>query len=91
MAHQCTAPPVWLVPTGVYLITFLIGNLSYSPCSEPSRAVLFLDLMYTQCTPASRLNTFHPPGPLHINYFSMFSSTSYRLCIKLVEQYTLRD
>ena len=47
VAHQCTVPPVWLVPKGVYLIIFLIGNLSYIPCSEPSRTVLFLDQMYT--------------------------------------------
>ena len=32
---------------GVYLIKFLLRNLSYSPCSEPSR---------TQCIPATRLN-----------------------------------
>ena len=30
-----------------YLIKFLIGNLSYSPCSEPSHTVLFPDVMYT--------------------------------------------
>ena len=46
-ALDCTVSPVWLVPTGVYLITFLIGNLSYSPCNEPSRTVLILDQMYT--------------------------------------------
>ena len=44
---KCTLPPVWLVPTGVYLIKFLIGNLSYSPCSEPSHTVLFPDVTYT--------------------------------------------
>ena len=32
---------------GVYLIKFLIRNLSYSPCSKPSRAVLFPDVMVT--------------------------------------------
>ena len=47
MALDCTLPPVWLVPTGVYLIYFLIGNLSYSPGSEPSHTVLFLDVMYS--------------------------------------------
>ena len=47
VAHQCTAPPVWLVPTCVYLIKFLIWNLSYSLCNEPSCTVLFLNLMYT--------------------------------------------
>ena len=52
--------------SGLYLIKFLIGNLSYSPCSEPSRTVLLLDVMYTQCTPATRLNTIHPPLPLHL-------------------------
>ena len=30
-----------------YLIKFLIRNLSYSPCSEPSRTVLFSDVMFT--------------------------------------------
>ena len=30
-----------------YLIKFSIRNLSYSPCSEPSRTVLLLDVMYT--------------------------------------------
>ena len=29
VALGCILPPVWLVPTGVYLIKFLIGNLSY--------------------------------------------------------------
>ena len=33
---------------GVYLIYFLIGNLSYTPCCEPSRTVLLLDVIY--CT-----------------------------------------
>ena len=28
VALGCTLPPVWLEPTGVYLIKFLIGNLS---------------------------------------------------------------
>ena len=41
-----TLPHVWLVPTGVYLIKFIIGNLSYSPCSEPSHTVLFPDVTY---------------------------------------------
>ena len=43
----CTLPHVWLVPTGVYLIYVLIGNLSYTPWSEPSRTLLFLDVMNT--------------------------------------------
>ena len=47
VALGCTLPPVWLVPTGVYLIKFLIGNLSYSPCSEPGRTVLFPDVTST--------------------------------------------
>ena len=38
-----------------YLVKFLIRNLSYSPCSEPSRAVLLLDVIHNS-----------PPGPLHI-------------------------
>ena len=42
---------------GVYLIKFLLRNLSYSPCSEPSR---------TQCIPATRLNAIHPPLPLYL-------------------------
>ena len=33
---------------GVYLLSFFIGNLSYTPGSEPSRTVLLLDVMY--CT-----------------------------------------
>ena len=45
VALPCTLPPVWL--HGVYLIYFLIGNLSYIPCSEPSRSVRLLDVMYT--------------------------------------------
>ena len=47
VALGCTLPPVWLVPTGVHLIKFIIGNLSYSPCSKPSRTVLLLDVMCT--------------------------------------------
>ena len=50
----------------IYLIKFSIRNLSYSPCSEPSRTVLLPDVMYIMYTPATRLNTIHPPGPLHI-------------------------
>ena len=67
VALGCTFPPKWLVPTGVYLITFLIGNLSYmySPCSEPSSTVLFPDVTYTMYA-RPRLNTSHPPSPLHI-------------------------
>ena len=38
-----------------YLVNFLIRNLSYSPCSEPSRAVLLLDVIHNS-----------PPGPLPI-------------------------
>ena len=47
VALGCTLPPVWLVPTGVYLIKFLIGTLSYSPCSKPSRTVLLPDVTHT--------------------------------------------
>ena len=43
VALGCTLPPEWLVPTGVYLIKFLIGNLSYSPSSEPSSTVGWID------------------------------------------------
>ena len=50
VALGCTLPPVWLGPTGVYLIKFLIGNLSNSPCNEPSLTVLFLDVTYTMYT-----------------------------------------
>ena len=32
----CRCYSMTYMPTGVYLIKFLIGNLSYSPCSEPS-------------------------------------------------------
>ena len=39
VALGCTLPPVWLVPAGVYLIKFLIGNRSYSSCIEPSHTV----------------------------------------------------
>ena len=38
----------------IYLIKFLIRNLSYSPSSEPSRTVLLLDIMYT-------MYARHPP------------------------------
>ena len=41
---QCTLPPVWLRS---YLIKFLIWNLSYIPCSEPSLTVLLLDVIFT--------------------------------------------
>ena len=43
-ALTCTLP---LCVAGVYLIYFSIGNLSYTPCSEPSRSVLLLDVIYT--------------------------------------------
>ena len=45
------------------LIYFLIGKLSYSPSSEPSRTVFFLDVMYTTDP--------HHPVPLHLIYSSM--------------------
>ena len=45
VALGCTLPPVW--PRS-YLIKFLIRNLSNSPCSEPSRTVLFPDVMFTR-------------------------------------------
>ena len=48
-AHPCTVPP------GTISVKFIIGNLSYSPCSEPSCTVRLLDVMYT------RLNTILPP------------------------------
>ena len=32
---------------GLYLIKFFFGNLSYTPCTDPSRTVLLLDVMYT--------------------------------------------
>ena len=44
VALGCTLPPVWLE---LYLIKFLIRNLSYSPCSEPSRTVLSREVTYT--------------------------------------------
>ena len=45
VALPCTLPPVWLELR--YRIHFLIGKLSYSPSSDPSLAVLLLDVMYT--------------------------------------------
>ena len=51
--HKMNADPQPCTPacmagaSGVYLIKFLIGNLSYSPCSEPSRTVLFPEVTYT--------------------------------------------
>ena len=53
-----------------YLIYFLIGNLSYSPCSEPSSTVLLLDVMYTMdpLFPTTQLNEIHHPRPLYL-YF----------------------
>ena len=60
-ALACTVPPVWLE---LYLVKFLIKNLSYSPCmySEPSHTVIFLNVMYTMYA-ATRLKTFPPPLP----------------------------
>ena len=46
-ALGCTLPPEWLVSSTVYLIYYLIGNLSYTSSSEPSLTVLLLDVMYT--------------------------------------------
>ena len=61
--YQKVLASVWLLPTVVYLIKFLIGNLSYSPCSEPSRTVLLLDVMYTMyARPPLVLIQFSPLG-----------------------------
>ena len=54
---------------GVYLIYFLIGNLSYIPCSEPSRTVLLLDVMYTS-DPTTGVNQITPLDRSIINYKS---------------------
>ena len=53
---------------GLYLIKFLFGNLSFSPCSEPSR-------MYSPAPRCNVHNALPPPvliqctphGPLHYN------------------------
>ena len=60
----------WLVPTGVYLISFLIGKISYSPCSEPSRTVLFPDLTYTMYARHPSLHQT-PPFTAPYHYSSM--------------------
>ena len=53
-----------------YLIYFLIGKLSYSPRSEPSRTVLFFDVMYTTDPHhRSTVNHIHPPCAAPINLF----------------------
>ena len=60
-ALACTVPPVWLE---LYLVKFLIKNLSYSLCMyrETSHTVIFLNVMYTMYA-ATRLKTFPPPLP----------------------------
>ena len=69
-ALGCTVPPVWLE-----LPEFVIGNLSYTPCREPSRTVLMLDVMYTM-NAATRLNTKHPPFTAPYYNSSMIQITS---------------
>ena len=59
MVLGCTLPPVWLVPTGVYLVKFLIGNLSYSP-HVANLAVQSFSRCNVHTTPATRLNTSRP-------------------------------
>ena len=95
MALGCTLPPVWLVPTGVYLIKFLIRNLSYSPCSEPSRTVLFPNVTYT-------LHNVRPPPvltrvtPLYrsillflhgVNCLSVLRARIPRFCLYVLSSY----
>ena len=60
--------PACLCVGGLYLIKFLFGNLSFSPCSEPSR-------MYSPAPRCNVHNALPPPvliqctphGPLHYN------------------------
>ena len=77
VALDCTVPPVWLVLMGVYLIYFLIGNLSYSPSSEPSRIVLFLDVMYST-DPHQRRKSFSAP------WAAPFPPWIFLLCVCLI-------
>ena len=64
-ALPCTYTPACVAV--IYLIYFLIGNLSYTPCSEPSRTVLLLDVMYTT-DPHHRSESYSPPwaAPFHV-------------------------
>ena len=56
----------WCLLSGtVYLIYFLIGNLSCTPCSEPSNTVLLLDVMHTT-DPHQRSKSNSPPCQLHM-------------------------
>ena len=68
----------------VYLIYFLIGNLSYSPCSEPSRIVLLLDVMFTT-DPDQRSKSFYidfnPDPKFHLDVSG--SKAGYRSLIKI--------
>ena len=53
---------------------FLIGKLSYTPCSEPSHTVLLLHVMYTTI-PTTGVNQFTPLGhsisfiPPYLQYY----------------------
>ena len=67
-ALPCTLPPVWLVSRTVYLIYFLIGNLSYTTCSEPSRTDLLLDVMYIMDS-HHRSKSNSPPWATPFNLF----------------------
>ena len=62
---------------GANLIKFLIRNLILQPLQRiQPYTVLLLDVMYTMYTPATRLNTIHPHGPLHIIYNSSMGPTA---------------
>ena len=61
-SHRVSSPRLYS-PTcvaGVYLAYFLIGNHSYIPCSEPSRTVILLDVIYTT-DPHHRCNPWAAP------------------------------
>ena len=70
-ALPCSVRPGW---HGVYLIKFLIRNPSYNPCSEPSRTVLLLDVMYT--TEAHHPTKWNSPSwsALHIQFIQYILS-----------------
>ena len=51
-----------------YLIYFVIGNLSYSPSSELSHTVLFLDVLYTT-DPHHRSKSYSTPCAAPFNLF----------------------
>ena len=73
-----------------YLIYFLIGNLSYSPSCQPSRTVLFLEVMYTT-NPPSGVNQISPNGPLHFNSSMILANTQSYCTVCTMSVYTIHQ